>query len=120
MIFQSDRAFVIFSYTLSHGLLLLRSGKTSELLTRVDILFHDVRAMEMRCWFDGLTIEERDPSFLSEFGSSPADLMEEGNKVYSVRGRDWRGFIVGGIVSFEEDDGEFVAPSGLLADRSVP
>ncbi len=113
-IFESKRSFVIFSYAASHGLLLLRSRKTKQAPTRIDILFQDVRAMELRSWFEGVTIEEIDAAFLEDFHSNPAQMIESGNKVYSIKGHEWLGFIVGGIVSFREDDGEFFAPSGLL------
>jgi len=82
-------------------------------------LFQDVRAMELRCWFESLTIEEVDPLFLKEFHSNPAQVIEEGNKVYSIQGREWRGFVVGGVVSFKEDGGELFAPSGLTADQDT-
>jgi len=117
-IFESKRSFVIFSYAASHGLLLLRSRKTKEAPKRIDVLFQDVRAMELRSWFEGVTIEEVDPTFLRDFHSNPAQMIEPGNKVYSIKGREWLGFIVGGIVSVREDDGEFFAPSGLILEPS--
>jgi hypothetical protein len=115
-LFESKRSFVIFSYAASHGLLLLRSRKTKEFPTRIDILFQDVRAMELRSWFDGVTIEEVDVAFLKDFDSNPAQMIEPGNKVYAVKGHEWLGFIVGGIVSTREDDGEFFGPSGLISE----
>ena len=42
--FRSDRKFSVFSYGISHGPLLLRSGKTNEHHTRIDVLILDVRA----------------------------------------------------------------------------
>jgi hypothetical protein len=117
-IFESKRSFVIFSYAVSHGLLLLRSRKTKEESTRVDILFQDVRAMELRSWFEGLTIKEVDAIFLKGIRSNPTEMMEQGNKIYSITGREWLGFIVGGIVSVREDDGEFFAPSGLIPEAT--
>jgi len=41
-------------------------------------------------------------------------MIEPGNKVYSLVGRGWEGFVVGGIIQFKEDDGEAFAPSGLI------
>jgi hypothetical protein len=105
---------VVFSYAASHGLLLLRSRKTPQVKTRLDVLFQDVRAMELRSWFEGLVIEEVDAIFLQGVRSNPIELIEKGNKVYSLRGNRWSGFIVGGIVSFKEDDGEYMTPSGLI------
>jgi len=98
-IFQSERIFVVYSYHHSHGLLLLRSTKAETTPTRLDVLFQDVRAMELRCWFKGINIELMDnPDFLNAFPSQPMEMMEPGNVVYLLRGENWKGFVVGGIV----------------------
>jgi len=112
--YKSDRSFVIFSYSASHGQLLLRSRKSNEYSTRVDILILDVRAIEMRCWFTGVKIEEIEQTYLAGRGSGPAEMIEPGNIVYKVKGENWEGFIVGGIAIIEEDDKEYGDPSGLL------
>lgn len=117
MIFESTRTFVLFSYGGSHGLLLLRSRKTTQHPKRIDILFQDVRAMELRSWFEGVRIEEVNASFLQGQNSKPEQMVERGNKIYAIHGADWSGFIVGGIVSIKEDGGEFNDPSELLQPR---
>jgi len=115
-LFTSDRSFVVFSYAMSHGLLLLRSRKLPPATpTRLDILFKDVRALEIRCWFDGLTIEEVGVDFLQGVRSNPAPLIERGNKVYALKSTGWVGFVVGGIVSFHEDQG----PRGAVERRGL-
>jgi hypothetical protein len=81
--------------------------------TRLDILFQDVRAMEIRSWFDGVKIDEVEPEYLKTSRSDPAALMETGNRVFRLIGNGWEGFILAGIVSFHEDDEEFQAPSKL-------
>jgi hypothetical protein len=114
-IFQSERTFVIYSYHHSHGLLLLRSTKTQSAPTRLDVLFQDVRAMELRGWFKGISIEiVDDPDFLREFPSQPMEMIEPGNVVYLLRGENWKGFVVGGIVRTHEDMGEYGDPSALI------
>ena len=115
LIFESKRSFVVLSYAEGHGLLLLRSRKTTHNPTRVDILFQDVRAMELRSWFESIAIEQVDIDYLKDFHSRPAQMIEHGNRVYSLKGHDWQGFIVGGIVAAKEDDGDFSAPSELLS-----
>jgi hypothetical protein len=112
--FKSDRQFSIFSYEASHGLLLLRSGKTNEYHTRIDVLVKDVRAMEIRAWFVGLEIAQEDREYLREFRSNPIEMIEPGNRVYALRGRGWQGFIVGGILLTQEDGGEYMDRSLLL------
>jgi hypothetical protein len=80
----------------------------------MDVLFQDVRAMEIRSWFEGIKIEEVDQKFLEGYPSNPAEMIEQGNKVYPLVGTGWKGFVVGGIMQFKEDDGEAFAPSGLI------
>jgi hypothetical protein len=112
--YTSERRFLMINYSISHSLLLFRSNKPDEQSMRIDILFKDVRAMEIRSWFDGITIEQVDSSFLAGYSSRPAEMMEHGNRVYALKGRGWSGFIVGGIVSYNEDDKMMTEPSALL------
>jgi hypothetical protein len=112
--FSSERYFVVYSYGCGHGLLLLRSRKTNSIRTRLDILFTDVRALELRFWFDGIKIEEADASLLKDLRSNPCGMIEHGNRIYSLKGDGWSGFIVGGAVHFHEDDKMQNEPSALI------
>lgn len=121
LVYESDRTFSVYGYAMSHGLLLLRSGKSNENpATRVDILFRDVRAIETRKWFKGIKIEEvDDPRFLDGQASNPADMIEHGNRIYALTSAEWKGFVVAGIVTFTEDNGELFGPSSLVSDPPV-
>src|SRR3954469_11313416 len=55
---EYSRQFSIQLYWDSHGVLLLRSRKTAEHPTRVDIVFSDVRWIALPVWFDGIRIEQ--------------------------------------------------------------
>ena len=110
-----DRKFVVFSYEISHGLLLLRSAKNPLQPKRIDILFQDVRALECRTEFENLTIEEVGPEFLDGVRSKAREVIEPGNKVYSLTSGDWIGYVVGGIVTQCEDEEDFFAVSRLLS-----
>lgn len=121
LIYESDRTFSIFGYSMSHGLLLLRSGKSNEHAnTRVDVLFQDVRALEIRAWFKGIRIEEAEsPEFLKDQRSKPAQMIEPGNKIYSLNSSGWEGFVIAGLVQFIEDSGELFGPSSLVSESPV-
>ena len=112
--YTSERRFLLIQYLHSYGLLLLRSNKPAKESKRIDILFQDVRAMEIRSWFDGITIEEADERFLVNYPSRPLDLMETGNRIFALKGKGWTGFILGGVISYNEDDEVATAPSALL------
>ena len=110
-----DRQFFIASYSAGHGLLLLRSNRCDEHpLTRVDILFKDVWALESRVLFDGLKIEEVSPEFLEDTRSKAKEVLQQGHKVYCLTSQSWTGFIVGGIVAYCEDEGVGTTRSQLL------
>ena len=118
--FKSDRKFSVFSYSVSHGPLLLRSGRTNEHHTRIDVLILDVRAMEIRSWFEGFEIALVDPDYLQDFRSRPAEMMEVGLNAYAISGKGWQGFIVGGNLCVHEDEADFMAPSALLPNPYPP
>jgi hypothetical protein len=114
--FSSDRHFFLVGYQASHGLLLFRSPKGHDgATTRIDVLFQDVRAIELRAWTDGLTIEEVAPETIADMPSRPTALIEPGNRVYALRGGGWEGFVVGGIVRTAEDELEIGEPTELIA-----
>ena len=98
--------------------MLIRSHKSASDQTRLDILFQDVRVMELRCWFDGVQVRERDREYLDSFRSKPTEMLEPGNKTYSVHSSGWDGFIVGGQFSSHEDDGDRMTESALLRANS--
>ena len=78
--FKSDRKFWVIGYGAGHGPLLLRSGKTDEHHTRIDLLILDIRAMEIRSWSEGFEIALVDQAFLRDFRSCPAEMMEPGTQ----------------------------------------
>lgn len=81
--FSSDRHFHLVSYQASHGILLFRSPKRRRnAATNIDVLFTDVRAVELRAWTEGLVVEEVDAGAVADATSRPADLIEPGNRVY--------------------------------------
>src|SRR5947209_785034 len=91
LLFQSDRHFVLASYAASHGILLFSSRKTNDQPTRIDLLFQDVRAMELRNWFHGLSVFRAEVAYLEGRRSAPQSLIEPGNVVYALRGGGWDG-----------------------------
>jgi hypothetical protein len=59
--------------------------------------------VEIRCWFDGLSILKVDADYLRNAPSRPFELIEHGNQVYALNGNGWTGFIVGGENVFFKD-----------------
>lgn len=73
--------------------------------------------MEVRCWSNGIRIEEVGLEYLLGFKSNPTEVVEVGNRVYSVRGEGWEGFIVGGVMLTHEDNEDFGSGSPLLEEN---
>ena len=113
--FNSERRFLVSSYTASHGLLLLRSVRDDIHKTRVDILFQDVRALELRMWFDGIDIQVAPLSNGISLQTCPNDIAEPGNILYTIKSRDWSEYVLGGILRTSEDLRNSLDPSALIA-----
>src|SRR5579859_6256990 len=114
-VFESTRHFALGSHAASYGLLLFRSNRTTELASRLDLLFQDVRAMDVRAWTDGLKVEICDESAVRDYPSNPQDMIESGLVLYRISGAGWQGFIVASTrVSSKEDQLGPMDPSGLI------
>ena len=111
-----NRKFQIATFRWSHGQLLLRSAKSTDTPTRLDILFKDVRAFELRTDLSGLSIAEGDPGELTGKPAKPLNTMEHGHKIYILKSQDWVGYIVGDGVFWHEDQGEIGQPSIYMPD----
>ena len=110
-IFRSERRFDLFSYGVSHGPLLFRSGKNNEHGKRLDVLFTDARAFESRNMFIGIRIEEIGLDRLADRPSRPAEFAEVGLKAFLLVGVGWEGFVLAGSIHVLEDDGALFDPS---------
>jgi len=116
-IFESERKFILESYTASHGLLLFRANRTNQAPTTVDVLFQDVRAMDARVWTDTLKIEDTDREFVDGYPSNPAEMIEFGVHVFRISGLGWEGYVVADErVSYKEGNSAPKTPTGLLGE----
>lgn len=113
-IISLNREFQIWSYNVSHGLLLLRSAKSKNVATRFDILFTDVRGIELRAKLFLYVLYEMAADEVMERSIKPAETLECGLKIFYLNSSGWVGCIIAGGVRWQEDDGEYGQPSGLL------
>jgi hypothetical protein len=113
------RQFQLWTYTVSHGQLLLRSTRSEAHPTRCEILFKGVVRMDLPALMDDVEVEvaaEGDvPSFALELGA----YERWGHLVYRVRGRGFVGYVVALGVWCAEDDGEYYTPSRLLEQSGL-
>ena len=116
---EFNRNFQIYSYSASHGALLLRSPKSDSRSTRVDVLFTDVRLIAMRAFLSKLLIEEGDISDVEEHDAKRFPNLEHGHKIFLITGGEWTGYIIGGSVQWHEDQGQYGQPSVFDCSKGV-
>ena len=99
--FDSNRVFQLWSYTPTLSRLLLRSNKTAEFTTRVDIMFYRVAAVSLPSQMVGIRIFVVAPTsdLLSLRSEIPRGLL-----ALAVQGDGYRGFIVARSLETHEDD----------------
>jgi hypothetical protein len=110
-----DRSFSLHLYWVSHGLLLLRSGKTNKHPSRIDILFSDVRWMALPVWFEGIRVERGEPSDIPL--ALTAKIKEEAHfmTVFRVTSQGVTHCLLAGDgVRVVEDQQDYSADSSLL------
>lgn len=94
--------------------MLLRSPKSTDKSTRIDVLFTDVRVIELRAILSTLLIEEVDATDVAERPTKPSQTMETGHRVFVLKCESWSGCIIAGAVHWHEDEGEYGQPSALV------
>jgi hypothetical protein len=111
---EYKRTFSLHLYWVSHGPLLLRSGKGENHPTRIDILFQDVRWMALPVWFDGIRIERGElsdiPLPLTIKIKEEAHLMS----VFRIISQDVTHCVLAGGVHVIQDEKAYAEDSPLL------
>ena len=112
-----DRLFVVWRYSVSHGQLLLRSVRTEESPTRVDVLLKNVNHMRLPTSLPGLRIEER---ALEVTDDLPEVVRAEtaDAKAYWLSGRGYQRCVIASTCESVEDTEDYSAPSRLWPQES--
>jgi|ERR1700722_9943333 len=106
-IINLQRRFQIWAYSVGHSLLLLRSNKSSEFSTRVEILFSGVAALKLPTTFEGLSIIEvsgQDETAGLDLELGYGSLTAK--RVFVLRGSNFTGHVVASALFSHEDDKE--------------
>jgi hypothetical protein len=106
------RQFQVWSYTTSHGQLLLRSSKSINYNSRFDVLFKDVAYICIPAVFNCLKVIELDGD--PEVSIMLGDLSLHDRTIFRIAGEGYSGYIVAGAIFWNEDQGEYDEPSPLL------
>ncbi|GAB3090424.1 hypothetical protein [Micromonospora schwarzwaldensis] len=104
-LFRSHRRFQLWAQTVSHGQLLLRSPRSADHPTRIDVLFKPVSAQKIRRIYDGLVIrcpssEEQDHIEQQMAGGS----LDMDDRLFALETADSLDWVVAMAVGWHEDD----------------
>jgi hypothetical protein len=106
-----ERDFQIWLYTVSHGQLLLRSNRSAERGTRVDILFKGVDAIQLPTVLQGLTMAKTPRPEALEISKKLGIRLRDSADVFVLRGAHYVGFVIAGAAFVHEDEGQHYDPS---------
>ena len=111
-IINSEREFQIWQYTVGHRQLLLRSTKSPDFPTRIDVFFKGVSELHLPTAFSGLSIREASDRDIRELcGLLNSQSLAKGVKVFKLQGIDFLGYVAALIVVCHEDEGGYYEPS---------
>lgn len=118
-IIDSKRSFQLWGYTVSHRELLLRSTKSADYPTRIDVFFKGVKEFHLPTSFKGLSIAHASLDELRTLPSHRGGWAESGSdlKFFKIGGADFVGYVVALVVFCHEDDGEYCEPSFFDVSR---
>jgi len=114
-IVEFQRHFQMWKFTVSHGMLLLRSTKSPNHPTRVDVLFKNVARINMPTTFDGFIVSAASEAETQDLVQQLGTLALHRRHTFLIEGSNFRGHVVAGIVVWHEDEGEYSQPSVLTS-----
>ena len=103
--------FQLWAYTVGHGRLLLRSTKSTDRQTQIDILFKDVAAVHLPATLRNPTIsaEQATRGKLEELGF--AEAPSDGRTLYTIEADAVSGYVLARNMVSDETDREYYEPS---------
>ncbi|HEY4114599.1 MAG TPA: hypothetical protein VGM17_11130 [Rhizomicrobium sp.] len=99
VLYSSDREFQLWKYTVSHRQLLLRNVKSPAEPTRIDLLFKDVKGLNLATILHGIRIDLQGDS--------------SGKETYRIDSSNFSGFVLASAFAHLTDDREYNDPSGF-------
>lgn len=108
-----DRRFQVWEYSASGRYLLLRSNRSDGQARRCDVLFRDVRRLDLPALFDDLEVHRGSVDDLPPEDRGLGAHDDAGAGVYLLRGTGFSGFVVAASMSHAVDDGEYHDPSSV-------
>ena len=107
-----DRAFQVWSYSVSHSVLLLRSNQSIAHPTRIDLMFRAVGELRLRSRLEGLTV---DLASMSQLSNELNEIqVSRGDSIFTLSSDDFaRGYVVASAMYLSEDALSYGEPSTI-------
>lgn len=110
MLLNFQRPFKIWVYSVSRSQLLLRSVKSDDFPTRIDILFGGVASINIPTEFFGLSLVEE---VISKEVPSIGTSVLDSRKVYRLSGDSYEGSLVAFTCTWHEDEKAYYEESEI-------
>lgn len=110
-LYSSPRRFALWLYAVGHRTLLLRSVKSAESRTRVDVVFKPVSHLNLPASLDGLVVRMLDDVERGTVAGTARLSLEPSDRIYAVSGQGFEGWVVSETMGWHEDEGEYNDPS---------
>lgn len=110
---RSDRVFQLWAYTVGMSRLLLRSTKSDQFGSRIDVVFQNVKAIQLLSVLHGIVIARADDAEAERITRETGLLPDVDREFFSVYGSNYVGYVVAGVVVACEDAGEYFEPSAV-------
>lgn len=110
----SARRFQVWAYSVSHSQLLLRSNRSENAATRIDLAFRGVVAMDLIWTMDDLRIDLAPSADLSDWKATRGAQFDEQRRLYSCKSANYSGWVIASTLSVCEDGGRFDEPSQVF------
>lgn len=108
-VFESERFFQVWAFTVSKTKLLLRSTDNGGLSTRIDLYFGGVHRMLLKPEYSGLRAAPADRADVELYRERYGEI-EPGPTLFTLEPR-LESFVVAGVMQWHEDEGGFRDPS---------
>jgi len=117
--FKSNRYFTVKDYDVSHGQLLIRSTKNDENKMNIDIIFFDVKYMQIITSFKGIAVKSGSiPNKTFNYPSVDSALNFKSNHLFEITTDDEHYYIVAAFYKVFENELDFSETSlGVLEHR---
>jgi hypothetical protein len=103
--YRSERLFKVWTYSVSHCRLLLRSTIEGGLPSRIDVYFGGVELMLLRPYYHGLSVAVAGPDEVAQYEKRYGEIGR-GATLFMLE-PNLGSFVVAGVMQWHEDTGGF-------------